>query len=46
AAYLQSPEFFEFYRSMQSYRDTMPRFRKTLTTDIDYFRYLYNEAGN
>ena len=46
ASYLQSPEFFEFYRSMQSYRDTMPRFRKTLTTDIDYFRYLYNEAGN
>ncbi len=46
AAYLQSPEFFEFYRSMQSYRDTMPRFRKTLTTDMDYFRYLYNEAGN
>ena len=45
-AYEQDPEFFEFWRSIESYRKTMPRFRKTLTTDMDYFKYLYNEEGN
>ncbi|TVR02705.1 MAG: protease modulator HflC [Spirochaetaceae bacterium] len=45
-AYLQDPNFFAFYRSVQSYRETMPRFRKTLTTDMDYFRFLYSETGN
>lgn len=45
-AYEQDPDFFEFWRSIESYRKTMPQFRKTLTTDMDYFKYLYNEQGN
>ncbi len=45
-AYEQDPDFFEFWRSIESYRKTMPQFRKTLTTDMDYFKYLYNEEGN
>lgn len=44
-AYEQDPDFFEFWRSIESYRKTMPQFRKTLTTDMDYFKYLYNEEG-
>jgi modulator of FtsH protease HflC len=44
-AYRQSPEFFEFWRAIESYRQTLPRFRKTLTTDMDYFRFLYSEDG-
>lgn len=44
-AYEQDPEFFSFWRSIESYRKTMPKFRKTLTTDMDYFKYLYNEEG-
>ncbi|MCF7914379.1 MAG: protease modulator HflC [Spirochaetaceae bacterium] len=44
-AYEQDPEFFEFWRSIESYRKTMPQFTKTLTTDMDYFKYLYNEDG-
>ncbi|MFO7730693.1 MAG: protease modulator HflC [Spirochaetia bacterium] len=44
-AYEQDPNFFEFWRSIESYRKTMPSFKKTLTTDMDYFKYLYNEDG-
>jgi len=45
SAYEQDPEFFEFWRSIESYRKTMPQFTKTITTDMDYFKYLYNEEG-
>jgi len=45
-AYEQDPEFFSFWRSIESYRKTLPKFRKTLTTDMDYFKYLYNEEGD
>jgi membrane protease subunit HflC len=34
--------FFEFWRAIESYRQTMPNFDKTLTTDMEYFRYLYS----
>ncbi len=44
-AYSQDPEFFEFWRAVESYRDTLPRFSKTLTTDLDYFNFLYSESG-
>jgi membrane protease subunit HflC len=44
-AYERDPEFFSFWRSIESYRKTLPKFRKTLTTDMDYFKYLYNEEG-
>ncbi|MFP4484285.1 MAG: protease modulator HflC [Spirochaetota bacterium] len=44
-AYSQDEDFFEFWRAVESYRDVMPRFRKTLTTDPQYFRYLYDEDG-
>ncbi len=45
ASYSQSPEFFDFYRGVQSYEEIVPRFRKTLTTDMDYFRFLHSEMG-
>jgi len=44
-AYSQDTEFFEFWRSVESYRKTLPNFSKTLTTDMDYFKYLYNMYG-
>jgi membrane protease subunit HflC len=44
-AYSQDPDFFQFWRAIESYRDTLPKFRKTLTTDLDYFDYLYSETG-
>ena len=44
-AYRQDPDFFEFWRAIESYREILPRFQKTLTTDLEYFRYLYSETG-
>ena len=44
-AYEGDPEFFSFWRSIESYRKILPNFRKTLTTDMEYFRYLYSAAG-
>jgi membrane protease subunit HflC len=41
-AYNQDRDFFNFWRAVESYRITLPNFNKTLTTDMDYFRYLYS----
>jgi membrane protease subunit HflC len=41
-AYNRDRTFFEFWRAIESYRTTMPKFEKTLTTDMEYFRYLYS----
>lgn len=44
-AYRQNPEFYSFWKSLESYRKMLPKFRKTLTTNPDYFNYLYNMEG-
>jgi len=44
-AYQQDADFFEFWRAIESYREILPRFQKTLTTDMEYFQYLYSETG-
>ena len=41
-AYNRDRRFFEFWRAIESYRTTLPKFEKTLTTDMEYFRYLYS----
>jgi membrane protease subunit HflC len=43
--YSRNPEFFAFWRAMESYKQTMPSFDKTMSTDMDYFRYLYKSKG-
>jgi len=35
-------DFYNFWRAIESYRLTMPKFEKTLTTDMEYFRYLHS----
>jgi membrane protease subunit HflC len=45
AAYNRDRDFFAFWRAMESYRTSMPKFDKTLTTSMDYFRYLYSPEG-
>ena len=40
-AYNQDADFFNFWRGVESYRSTLPKFNKTLSTDMEYFRYLY-----
>jgi membrane protease subunit HflC len=44
-AYRQDPEFFEFWRSTESYKKVLPEFSKTLSTNMDYFKYLYAPNG-
>ncbi len=44
-AYGRDADFFDFWRSVESYRTTLPKFDKTLSTDLDYFRYLYSPRG-
>ena len=41
-AYNRDRGFFDFWRAVESYRGTLPQFSKTLSTDMDYFRYLYS----
>jgi membrane protease subunit HflC len=44
-AYGRDPSFFDFWRALESYKQTMPAFNKTLSTSMDYFNYLYNTKG-
>jgi membrane protease subunit HflC len=44
-AYNRDRNFFDFWRAVESYRTTVPRFDKTLSTDMEYFRYLYSPSG-
>jgi len=39
-AYSKDTDFFEFWRSVESYRKTIPKLNKTITTELEYFRYL------
>ncbi|MDL2229410.1 protease modulator HflC [Treponema sp. OttesenSCG-928-L16] len=44
-AYNADPGFFDFWRSIESYKNTVPALNKTLSTDMDYFKYLYSPNG-
>jgi membrane protease subunit HflC len=44
-AYSADPEFYNFWKSIESYKQTLPKFQKTLSTDMDYFKYLYSPRG-
>jgi modulator of FtsH protease HflC len=42
-AYGKDRGFYNFWKAMESYKKTMPELNKTLTTDMDYFDYLYDK---
>jgi membrane protease subunit HflC len=44
-AYSRDQGFFRLWRALESYKKLLPQFRKTLSTDADYFNYLYNAEG-
>jgi membrane protease subunit HflC len=44
-SYGRDPSFFDYWRAIESYRQTLPNFTKTLSTDMDYFKYLYGTKG-
>jgi len=44
-AYEADPEFFELWRTLESYRKTIPTLRKVLSTDMEYFDLLYGKEN-
>jgi len=42
-AYSRNPEFAEFWIAMQNYQEMLPRMRKVLSTDFEFFKYLYRK---
>jgi modulator of FtsH protease HflC len=44
-SYNRDASFFDYWRAIESYRQTLPNFSKTLSTDLDYFKYLYGTRG-
>ncbi len=44
-AYNRNTEFFSFYRALESYRKTIPNLPKVLSTEAEYFDYLYDKDG-
>jgi len=44
-AYSQDPEFADYWMALQEYQTILPKFNKTLTTDSDFYKYLYNKRG-
>ena len=45
-AYSRDPEFYEFWKSLESYKSTMDSFDPTFSTNMDYFKYLYGPNGS
>ncbi len=44
-AYTRDPQFYEFWKSLESYKNTMGDFDATYSTSMDYFKYLYGPSG-
>lgn len=44
-AYAKDPEFYTFWKSLESYKATLPNFDATYSTNMDYFKYLYDSDG-
>jgi len=44
-AYNRDPEFYSFWKSIETYKTTVPHFDKVLSTDMDFFKYLYSPNG-
>ena len=45
SAYNKDPEFYNFWKSMESYKNNLKDYKATYSTNMDYFKYLYNAEG-
>lgn len=45
SAYGKDPEFYRFWKSMESYKETLKNSDSTYSTNMDYFKYLYSADG-
>ncbi|MDR1748092.1 MAG: protease modulator HflC [Spirochaetaceae bacterium] len=41
-SYSKDAEFYAFWKSLESYKETLPGFDAAFSTDMDYFQYLYS----
>lgn len=44
-AYARDPDFADYWMALEEYKELLPRFNKTLTTDAEFFKYLYSRRG-
>lgn len=44
-SYSRDPEFYNFWKSMESYKETLKGRAATYSTNMDYFKYLYSPNG-
>lgn len=44
-AYNKDPEFYNFWKSMESYKTTLKDYNATYSTNMDYFKYIYSPNG-
>ena len=44
-AYSQDPDFADYWMALEEYKAILPKFNKTMTTDSDFYKYLYNKRG-
>lgn len=44
-SYNKDPEFYAFWKSMESYKNNLKNYPATYSTKMDYFKYLYNADG-
>jgi modulator of FtsH protease HflC len=44
-AYNRDPDFADYWMALEEYKTILPKFNKTLTTDSDFYKYLYNKRG-
>lgn len=42
-AYNIDPEFYSFFKAIEAYKVLLPNFQKTLSTDAEFFDYLYDQ---
>ncbi len=44
-AYSQDPEFADYWMALEEYKAILPKLSKTMTTEADFYKYLYNRRG-
>jgi membrane protease subunit HflC len=44
-AYGRDPDFADYWMALEEYKALLPKFNKTLTTDAEFFKYLYSRRG-
>lgn len=45
SAYNRDPAFADYWMALEEYKALLPKFRKTLTTEADFFKFLYDKRG-